>query len=69
MPADPDPPGCSPRHPLLADAATRFQAGIAHVEFRRMVERAQRRLDEDRRYREAVELLHLARLVSDAAAN
>ena len=54
---------------MTGDPAARFQAGIASVEFRRMVERAQRRLDEERRCREAVELLFLARLVRDADAN
>lgn len=65
----PDPADTLSCHPRLIDAAVRFRAGIAHVEFRRMVERAQRRLDEDRRYREAVVLLRLAQLVIDAAAN
>jgi hypothetical protein len=67
MPPDPGPLVYALRHPLLTEAAVQFEAGVAQVEFRRMVERAMRRLDEDRR-REVAELLFFAQLVGDTAA-
>ena len=69
MPPAPDPPAHLHRHPLLAEAAARFQSGVAHLEFRRMVERAMRRLDEDRRRREVADLLFFAQLVGGVAEN
>ncbi len=69
MPHEPDPPAVSGRHPLLTEAAARFEAGDARVEFRRLVERAMRLLDEDRRRREVAELLHLAQFAGDVTAN
>ena len=69
VPPDLDPLHRAPRHPLLTDAATRFQAGIAQIEFRRMVEQAMRRLDEDRRRREVADLLFFAQMVGGADVN
>jgi hypothetical protein len=69
MPPDPDPTGRVPGSPLLAEAAIRFQTVVAHIEFRRLVERAQRRREEDRRRREVADLLFFAQMVGDADVN
>jgi hypothetical protein len=51
------------RHPLLRHAAAHFGVGLAHVHYRRRIERAQRLMAENARLREVTYDLFDARLV------
>jgi hypothetical protein len=57
------------RRPTLWAAAAHFRAGIGLVDYRRMIERLIRLLDENRLVREIVHDLLDARVVRDPGSN